>query len=47
LAESLGLTRVSVNRALGTLAAEGLVTVEPGAVVVLAPELLTLRANST
>lgn len=47
LAELLGLTRVSVNRALGTLAEEGLVAVEPGAVVVLAPELLTLRAKST
>jgi CRP/FNR family cyclic AMP-dependent transcriptional regulator len=47
LAEALGLTRVSVNRALGTLAEEGLVAVEPGAVVVLAPELLTLRAKST
>lgn len=47
LAEALGLTRVSVNRALGTLAAEGLVAVEPGAVVVLAPELLTLRAKLT
>ncbi|HYQ62645.1 helix-turn-helix domain-containing protein [Actinophytocola sp.] len=47
LAEALGLTRVSVNRALGTLADEGLVAVEPGAVVVLAPELLTLRAKST
>jgi CRP/FNR family transcriptional regulator, cyclic AMP receptor protein len=47
LAEALGLTRVSVNRALGTLADEGLVAVEPGAVVVLAPELLALRAKST
>jgi CRP/FNR family transcriptional regulator len=47
LAETLGLTRVSVNRALRTLAEEGLVAVEPGAVVVLAPELLTLRATST
>lgn len=47
LAETLGLTRVSVNRALRVLAAEGLVRVEPGAVVVLAPELLTLRAKST
>ena len=45
LAETLGLTRVSVNRALRTLAGEGLVRVEPGAVVVLAPELLTLRAR--
>jgi CRP/FNR family cyclic AMP-dependent transcriptional regulator len=47
LAETLGLTRVSVNRALRSLAAEGLVRVEPGAVVVLAPELLVLRAKST
>jgi CRP/FNR family transcriptional regulator, cyclic AMP receptor protein len=47
LAESLGLTRVSVNRALRTLTEEGLIRVEPGAVVVLAPELLTLRAKST
>jgi CRP/FNR family transcriptional regulator len=45
LAETLGLTRVSVNRALRTLIAEGLVRVEPGAVVVLAPELLALRAR--
>lgn len=45
LAETLGLTRVSVNRALRTLATEGLVAVEPGAVVVLAPELLTSRAK--
>ena len=47
LAETLGLTRVSVNRALATLTEEGLVRVEPGAVVVLSPELLTLRAKST
>lgn len=45
LAEAIGATRVTVNRALRTLADEGLVTVEPGAVVVLAPELLLLRAN--
>ncbi len=31
LAEAIGMTRVSVNRALRTLAAEGLVRVEPGA----------------
>jgi CRP/FNR family cyclic AMP-dependent transcriptional regulator len=47
LAETLGLTRVSVNRALRTLAEEGLVRVEPGAITVLAPELLTLRAKLT
>jgi CRP/FNR family transcriptional regulator, cyclic AMP receptor protein len=46
LAETLGLTRVSVNRALRTLTSEGLVRVEPGTVVVLAPELLTLRGKS-
>lgn len=43
LAETLGLTRVSVNRALRALAADGLVEVEPGAVVVLAPELLAAK----
>jgi CRP/FNR family transcriptional regulator, cyclic AMP receptor protein len=45
LAETIGMTRVSVNRALQTLAREGLVRIEPGAVTVLAPELLVLRAN--
>jgi CRP/FNR family transcriptional regulator len=47
LAETLGLTRVSVNRALRTLASEGLIRVAPGVVTVLAPELLTLRAKTT
>ncbi|MFI5612034.1 Crp/Fnr family transcriptional regulator [Amycolatopsis sp. NPDC051903] len=45
LAEAIGTTRVSVNRALKTLAAEELVRVEPGAVVILAPELLARRAS--
>jgi CRP/FNR family transcriptional regulator, cyclic AMP receptor protein len=45
LAEAIGATRVTVNRALRTLAGEGLVKIEPGAVTVLAPELLTLRAD--
>jgi CRP/FNR family cyclic AMP-dependent transcriptional regulator len=45
LAETLGLTRVSVNRALRRLAEEGIVRVEPGAVTVLAPELLAARAK--
>lgn len=45
LAETLGLTRVSVNRALRTLTEEGLVRVEPGAVLVTAPELLAHRAK--
>jgi CRP/FNR family cyclic AMP-dependent transcriptional regulator len=45
LAEAIGMTRVSVNRALRTLATDGLVRVEPGAVIVLAPELLALRGN--
>jgi CRP/FNR family transcriptional regulator, cyclic AMP receptor protein len=44
LAETIGVTRVSVNRALRTLAGEGLVLVEPGAVRILAPELLARRA---
>lgn len=43
LAETLGLTRVSVNRALRTLADEGLVRVAPGEVVVLNPEILADR----
>lgn len=47
LAESIGMTRVSVNRALATLAREGLVRTEPGAVVIRAPELLALRATRT
>jgi CRP/FNR family cyclic AMP-dependent transcriptional regulator len=47
LAEALGLTRVSVNRALRTLASEGLVRVAPVVVAILAPELLTLRAKTT
>jgi len=37
LAETLGVSRVSVNRALRTLARAGLVRIEPGAVVVLDP----------
>jgi CRP/FNR family transcriptional regulator len=45
LAESIGMSRVSVNRALRTLAREGLVRVETGTVVILAPELLALRAD--
>jgi CRP/FNR family transcriptional regulator, cyclic AMP receptor protein len=47
LAESIGMTRVSVNRALRSLTEEGLVHVGPGTVTVLAPELLTLRANGS
>jgi CRP/FNR family transcriptional regulator, cyclic AMP receptor protein len=43
LAETLGVSRVSVNRALRTLARAGLVRVEPGAVVVTAPETLRRR----
>lgn len=47
LADALGLTRVSVNRALRTLTDEGLIRVERSTVRVLAPELLTLRAKTT
>jgi CRP/FNR family cyclic AMP-dependent transcriptional regulator len=47
LAETLGLTRVSVNRALRTLTTEGLIRVERSTVRILAPELLTLRAKTT
>lgn len=45
LAETIGVTRVSVNRALRTLAKDGLLRVEPGAVEILAPELLARRAR--
>jgi CRP/FNR family transcriptional regulator len=45
LAETLGVSRVSVNRALGALARAGLVRVEPGAVVILAPAPLARRAD--
>ncbi|WP_185845445.1 Crp/Fnr family transcriptional regulator [Kibdelosporangium aridum] len=45
LAEAIGATRVSVNRALKALAAEGLVSVEPGAVVIRSPERLADRAS--
>jgi CRP/FNR family transcriptional regulator len=45
LAEEIGATRVSVNRALRTLANEGLIEIKPGAVKILAPELLANRAQ--
>jgi CRP/FNR family cyclic AMP-dependent transcriptional regulator len=44
LAERLGASRVSVNRALRVLARAGLLRIEPGAVVVLDPEGLAGRA---
>jgi CRP/FNR family transcriptional regulator, cyclic AMP receptor protein len=40
LAETLGASRVSVNRALRALARAGAVTTRPGAVVILAPDRL-------
>jgi CRP/FNR family transcriptional regulator len=46
LAETLGLTRVSVNRALRTLTTEGLIEVSKGSIRIVAPELLTLRAKT-
>lgn len=46
LAETIGASRVSVNRALRSLARAGLVRTEPGAVVILAPELLAHRARN-
>jgi CRP/FNR family cyclic AMP-dependent transcriptional regulator len=45
LAEAIGATRVSVNRALRSLTAEGVIRVGPGAVTILAPELLAHRAD--
>ncbi|MCP2169032.1 Crp/Fnr family transcriptional regulator [Goodfellowiella coeruleoviolacea] len=46
LAEAVGASRVSVNRALRALARDGLVRVEPGAVHVLALDRLTARART-
>lgn len=45
LAELLGVTRVTVNRALSRLRRDRLVDVHRRAVTVLAPELLELRAH--
>lgn len=45
LAEAIGATRVSVNRALRALSAAGVIRVEPGSVTILAPELLAHRAG--
>ncbi|GAB3876851.1 hypothetical protein GCM10029964_024700 [Kibdelosporangium lantanae] len=45
LAEAIGMTRVSVNRALRALADDGIVAVEPGAVRILAPDRLRLRLD--
>lgn len=45
LAETLGTSRVSINRALRTLARAGLVRTEPGAVVVLDPDRLVRHAE--
>lgn len=44
LAESIGATRVTVNRALRALAEDGLITIEPGAITIKNPELLAHRA---
>jgi CRP/FNR family cyclic AMP-dependent transcriptional regulator len=47
LADTLGVSRVTVNRALSSLAREGLIRTEPGAVTILAPDLLTRRVTRT
>lgn len=44
LGEAIGASRVSVNRALKKLTLLGLIRTEPGAVTLLAPELLAQRA---
>ncbi|GAA2796013.1 Crp/Fnr family transcriptional regulator [Nonomuraea dietziae] len=46
LADLLGTTRVTVNRALSALRRDGLVEVTRRAVAILAPELLALRAHA-
>ncbi|MBO8193461.1 Crp/Fnr family transcriptional regulator [Streptomyces oryzae] len=45
LADLLGVTRVTVNRALARLRRDGLIEVEGRTLTVLAPELLQLRAQ--
>lgn len=45
LADLLGVTRVTVNRALSRLSQDGLIDVRRGEVEVLAPELLELRVG--
>ncbi|MFG3259483.1 Crp/Fnr family transcriptional regulator [Streptomyces sp. NPDC048172] len=45
LAELLGVTRVTVSRALGRLRTQGLIATERRRVTLLAPELLALRAS--
>lgn len=45
LAEAIGASRVSVNRALRTLTTEGIIRVEPSVVTILASELLAHRAT--
>ncbi|MEQ7124245.1 Crp/Fnr family transcriptional regulator [Actinopolymorpha sp. B11F2] len=47
LGEAIGATRVTTNRALRHLARDELIRIEPGAVIVLAPELLAHRAASS
>ena len=46
LADLLGVTRVTINRALTRLRRDGLITVRFRTVNILAPELLRLRATS-
>jgi CRP/FNR family transcriptional regulator len=46
LAELLGVTRVTINRALMRLQRDGLIIVGRGQVDIVAPELLSLRARA-
>lgn len=45
LADLLGVTRVTINRALARLQRDGLIELQRRTIVVLAPELLELRAH--
>lgn len=47
LADRLGVTRVTVNRALSRLRRDGLVEVDRRTITILAPELLALRAQGS
>ncbi|WP_460358492.1 Crp/Fnr family transcriptional regulator [Actinoallomurus acanthiterrae] len=45
LADLLGVTRVTINRALARLQHDGLIELHRRTIVILAPELLELRAH--
>lgn len=47
LGEEIGLSRITVNRALRVLAEAGAIRIEPGVIVVVDPKQLSAAANGT